>query len=134
MPAAVDVGLRKGGNVFKSSCEGSVISLVLHVVDEALLSKAVHHPGEVVTFETSPTGVVQLELVCSEGTILNTTTTKAASEVEGVFGWVTDLDPRTIATKAGVGIEDLGLEDGSGRQVSRSILRPVPVSGKGLYG
>ncbi len=134
MPAAVDVGLRKGRNVFKGSCEGSVISLALHVVDEALLSKAVHDPGDVVAFETSSTGVVQLELVCCEGAILNTTTTKTACEIERVLGWVTDLNPCTVATKAGVGIEDFGLKDGSGRQVSRSILRPVPVSGQGLYG
>lgn len=76
--------------------------------------------------------MVQLELVCGEGAILNTATTKTASEVERVLGWIANLNPRTVATEAGVGIEDLGLEDGSGRQVIRSILRPVPISGEGL--
>lgn len=111
MTTAVNVGLTEVRDILQGSCEGCVVGLALHPVDEALCCEAVHDPGDEVALEAAAATVVKLELVWREGASLDAATACTTSEVEWVVCWIGNLNPRSISAESGIWIEDLRLED-----------------------
>lgn len=128
MTTAVNVRLIETWHSFDLARKASVVLLRQHPSYQSGISKSVHDPRVEISLEAVPLWKVEHKIGWCEGPGLNATSSRTASDIQGVLLWG-GLNVVAIATKARFGIENGSLEDLRGVVgVRLRVLRPIPVS------